>query len=552
MEDPKVRVSVGETLGTYISEIPDGAVLAISGFNMATTPEFLIKGLYERYKSTGHPKSLFVETDALPASPERGLDAVYADMYKRDDFEFIRGLLIPFLGFSPWMQKATLENKVAVYGWPIGVTVYWFRETASGRPGLLSSIGIDTFLDPRRDGGAMNLKARDAAECRITLMSIDGKEYLLFQAPKPSYALIRATSSDSSGNLTMEDEAIRGTVLSIAQATKAMPGRGKVIAQVKRIVENGVMNPRQVEVPFPLVDEVIVSPSKYHWQSSSFEYDPRATLKLQGDVIPDSVYRRMEEGRTPSQEVIARKVLVDLVEISSRMKKPILVNLGVGIPAAISGMLESNSLSSRIVTVVESGPWGGIALPGVDFGVSLGAFALSTIPDMFSNYEGGIIDSAVLGFLQIDSHGNVNSSYLPTKLTGPGGFPVIAGGAPKTYFAGAFTAGKSIIEVSTSGLNIREDGKILKFVNEAQKVFFSGREALRNGRDILYVTERASFSLSPDGLILKEIAPGVDLERDVLKKMEFTPKVSSDLKEYDPRLFTDRWKDMIREKMDAN
>lgn len=549
MDDPRVKVSVGETLGTYVSEIPDGAVLAISGFNMATTPEFLIKGLYERYRGTGHPKSLFVETDALPASPERGLDAVYSDMYKNNDFDFIRGLLIPFLGFSPWMQKATLENRVAVYGWPIGVTVYWFREIASGRPGLLSRIGIDTFLDPRRDGGALNPKASVAAECRVRLMEIDSKEYLLFQAPKPDYAFIRATSSDSSGNLTMEDEGIRGTVLNIAQAVKAIPCRGKVIAQVKRIVENGVMNPRQVEVPFPLVDEVVVSPSKYHWQSSSFEYDPRATLKLQGDVIPGSVYRRLEDGRSPAQEIIARKVLVDLVQIYSQRARPLLVNLGVGIPAAISGMLEGNSLSSRIITVVESGPWGGLALPGVDFGVSLGAFALSTIPDMFSNYEGGIIDSAVLGFLQIDSHGNVNSSYLPTKLTGPGGFPVIAGGAPRTYFAGAFTAGKSSIDISTGELKIREDGKTVKFVKDVQKVFFSGSEALKNGREIIYVTERAFFSLSADGILLTEIAPGVDLEKDILGRMEFKPKISGEPKEYDRRLFTDRWKEMIMERL---
>ncbi len=535
------KVSTDSADLSLISSIPDRAVVAISGFNMATTPEYLIRGLYKRYKDTGHPKSIFIETDALPAAPGRALDAVFEEMYENNDFDFIRGMLIPFLGFSPWMQKATLDNKVAIYGWPIGVTVYWFREIGSGRPGLLTRIGVDTFLDPRNDSGAMNAKAKEEKECTVTLMPIDKKEFLLYRAPKPEFALIRVTSSDKLGNLTMEDEAIRGTVFSIAQATKAMPKRGRVIAQVRRVLENGIMNPRQVEVPYPLVDQVVVSPAKYHWQSSSFEYDPRASLKLPGEVLPESLLNPTHSKSTVDQSIVARRVLSDLVDLCNKHDGPLLINLGVGIPATISPMLEKAKLSDRIITVVESGPWGGLALGGVDFGVALGAFALSTIPDMFSNYEGGIIDSAALGFLQVDQGGNVNSSFISTKLTGPGGFPVIAEGAPRIYFAGTFTAGHGKYRIEDDKFVIDQDGPIVKFVKKVEKTFFSGKEAMKNGQEVFYVTERALFRLGENGLVLEEIAPGIDVDRDVLKRMEFEPKISSDLKEYDLGILKDDW-----------
>ncbi|MCL4343043.1 MAG: acyl CoA:acetate/3-ketoacid CoA transferase [Candidatus Thermoplasmatota archaeon] len=535
------KISTDSADVSLVSSIPDRAVVAISGFNMATTPEYLIMGLYKRFKDTGHPKSIFIETDALPAAPGRALDSVFSEIYQRGDFDFIRGMLIPFLGFSPWLQKATLDNKLAIYGWPIGVTVYWFREIASGRPGLLTKIGIDTFLDPRNDGGALNDRAKEDRECRITLMPIDNHEYLLYRAPKPEFALIRVTSSDKLGNLTMEDEAIRGTVLSIAQATKAMPDRGMVIAQVKRILENGIMNPRQVEVPYPLVDQVVYSPAKYHWQSTSFEYDPRASLKLPGEVLPQSLLKSTETAKTIDQVIAARRVLAALVELCREKSEPLLINLGVGIPSSISSMLEQAKLSDRIITVVESGPWGGLALGGVDFGVSFGSFALSTIPDMFSNYEGGIIDAAALGFLQVEESGGVNSSYLPTKLTGPGGFPVIAEGAPRTFFTGSFTAGHGQYQVQDGKLVIEKDGPINKFVKKVEKKFFSGREAVKNGQEIFYVTERAMFRLKNGHLVLEEVAPGVDIDRDILGRMEFSPEVSDDLKEYDLGKLLDGW-----------
>lgn len=515
----------------FLDCIKDGSVLAISGFNMATTPEYLIKSLYEKYTSTGHPKSLFIETDALPASSGRALDEVLKDAYEKGNEDFIRGMLVPFMGFSPWLQRMTVENRFQVYGWPIGITAYWFREIASGRPGLLTKIGLGTYLDPEVDSGAMNSKAEDAKECTISKFSISSEDYLLYRSPKPEIAFVRTTFADRYGNLTMDDEPIRGTVMAIAQATRARPNPGTVIAQVKKYLGDMSVPPRNVEIPYPLVDFVVPSPENYNWQASSFYYDPRASFKSNPWNSRDFRGDGAEKNIPQSQEVIARRVAIELVSVINSKGPPILINLGVGIPSLISGIISREELSRNIVSVVESGPWGGLALTGPDFGVSLGAFAVSTIPDMFSNYEGGIIDVASLGFLQVDRFGNVNPSYIPGKLTGPGGFPVIAEGTPRAYFAGSFTAGKTDISLDKDGIHIRKDGEMVKFVKDVYKIFFSGKEAVKYSKEVKFFTERCVFSLENKGLILTEIAKGVDIDRDILDKMEFKPVIASELKE---------------------
>lgn len=522
---------------TALSNLKDGCVVAISGFNMLTTPEYLILELYKLYAEQGHPRDIFLISDALPAMPGRALDQVAEKLYGDPDQRFLRGALMPFLGFSPWLQKLVAENRVECYGWPIGITAYWFREVASGRAGLITKIGLDTFLDPRREGAFLNEVGRKSASCKVSVISIEGAEYLLYRAPKPDYALIRATTADENGNLTMEDEGIRGTVLSIAQATKARPKQGMVVAQVKRVARPWTMNPRDVEIPGPLVDYVTVSPERYHWQTATTEYDPRLSYKVFSTEIEKSVYGVSETSPKEPEKVIARRVLVELIKLLEGKRAPVLVNLGIGIPAFISLVVTEESMNEFIITVLESGLWGGVALSGADFGLALNPFALSTIPDMFSNFEGGIIDAASLGFLQVDKEGNVNPSMLPNRIFGPGGFPVIAGGAPRTYFAGLFTAGSSEIGVSNNGLRIIRDGSTPKFVESVFKIFFSGHEAVKYGHEVLYITERAVFRLDAQGLILEEFAPGIDVDKDILAKMGFTPAISPSLKEMDERLF---------------
>lgn len=527
-------------VSTSLSDVKDESVIAISGFNMATTPEYLILELYKQYNQQGHPKNIFIISDALPAVPGRALDQIGESLYEEPNQEFLRGALMPFLGFSPWLQKLVTDNRIECYGWPIGVTAYWFREIGSGRPGLLTKIGVDTFLDPRQDSAALNELAKRNTSCHVRVIDIDGEDYLLYQAPKPTYAMIRASVSDENGNLSLQDEGMRGTVLSIAQAAKAGPNHGKVIAQVRWITKSGTINPRDVDVPGPLVNYIVVSPKEYHWQCGSIEYDPRLSYK----IIPPATENLLVSGLPKTslgghKKVIARRILLELIRLFKTKRSPVLVNLGIGIPALISLIAAEENVTDFIITVLESGPWGGLALAGNDFGLAISPFALSTMPDVFSNFEGGIIDAASLGFLQVDKKGNVNPSMLPNRIFGPGGFPVIAGGVSRIYFAGSFMGGKSEITVSDNKIRILHEGTISKFIESVFKVVFSGHQAIKYGQEIVYITERAVFRLTGKGLVLDEIAPGIDLHSDIISKMSFAPILGNSIKEMDRRIFND-------------
>ncbi len=266
------------------------------------------------------------------------------------------------------------------------------------------------------------------------------------------------------------------------------------------------------------------------------ERDPRISYR----IVPPITGKLVEDviGKPISQleKIIARRILIEFINLFKDKGAPVLVNLGIGIPALVSTVAAEEDITDFIITVIESGPWSGIALSGTNFGQAISPFALSTIPDMFSNFEGGIIDIASLGFLQVDRHGNVNPSILSDRIFGPGGFPVIAGGAPKTYFAGAFTAGQKKINILNNKLSIVQDGSP-KFVDSVYKIIFSGPQAVKYQKEILYVTERAIFRLTESGLVLEEVAPGIDIDKDVLWKMEFNPIVSHEIKEMDESLF---------------
>jgi acyl CoA:acetate/3-ketoacid CoA transferase len=300
------------------------------------------------------------------------------------------------------------------------------------------------------------------------------------------------------------------------------------------------MSPRDVDIPGPLVDFIIVAPRQYHWQGATMEYDPRISFRVV-PPITDELVRDINIGAPPNQyeRIIARRILLELIRLFEEKRVPILVNLGIGIPALVSSVAAEEKVSEFIMTVVESGAWGGLALSGPDFGLAISPFALSTLPDMFSNFEGGIIDAASLGFLQVDREGNVNPSMLPNRIFGPGGFPVIAGGAPRTYFAGAFSAGQAKIDIVNGKLQIVEDGAIQKFVEKVFRVVFSGHQAIKYGHEILYVTERAVFRLVKEGVILEEVAPGIDIDKDIISKMSFVPIHGSSVQQMDERLFND-------------
>jgi|SRR5215467_7095485 acyl CoA:acetate/3-ketoacid CoA transferase len=524
---------------TSLCEIRDNAIVAISGFNMATTPEYLILELYRRYVEEGHPRNIFIISDALPASPGRALDQIAENLYKEPNQEFLRGILLPFLGFSPWLQKLVTDNRIESYGWPIGITAYWFREISAGRPGLLTKIGVDTFLDPRKEGAVLNERAKDKLSCRVSVLDIEKTDYLLYQAPKPEFALIRASISDEKGNLSLQDEGTRGTVLSIAQAAKSRPSPGTVIAQVRWITKAGTINPRDIDVPGPLVNNIVIAPKEYHWQSATIEYDPRISYKIMPPINENLLNGIAKTSLEVDEKIIVRRILLELIRLFQTKRDTVLVNLGIGIPALISLVAAQENVTELIVSVLESGPWGGVALSGNDFGLAVSPFALSSIPDVFSNFEGGIIDAASLGFLQVDKKGNVNPFMLPGRIFGPGGFPVIAGGVPRIYFGGTFTAGRTEFSITNNKLNITREGAISKFIESVFVVAFSGQQAIKYGQEILYVTERAVFRLTKNGITLEEVAPGIDVDRDIIQKMSFEPMIGGSVREMDEKIFNE-------------
>ncbi len=518
--------------------VRDGSVIAVSGFNMIATPAYLISKLYDRYLVSGHPKNLFIIAETCPGTPGKGLDLVGKKMIEGKDYDFLRGVLIPFYGWVPNIAKLVEENVIEGYNWPIGIVSHWFREVAAGRPGVLTKVGLGSMFDPRYGGGLVNSLAEERRTCRVDLITLGGEEYLMYRCPKPNVALIRGTTADEAGNISMEHEGALLNTLAIAQSAKACPEKGVTIAQVKRLARAGSICPRNVHVPAPLVDYVVVAPETldFHGQTDSILYDPT----ISGEIMPPEKTLKSSVLQLSVRKVIARRVALELASLVASLGRPILVNFGIGIPADVTSVIAEEGIGEFIYTTVESGPFGGVALTGSDFGASRGYFAVVPMADMFTNYEGGIIDAASLGFMQVDESCNVNPAFLPGRMPGAGGFPVIAFGAPNLYFAGEFTAGERRIEVSEGTLKIIKDGKVSKFVKKVYKIVYSGSYGVKKGQKVLFVTERAVFKLGDDGIELVEVAPEVDIEKDILAKMEFKPRIPNNVAYMSKELFSEK------------
>ncbi|MGC8609920.1 MAG: CoA-transferase [Thermoplasmata archaeon] len=513
-----------DTLVEELSKIDDGSVIAIAGFNNSVTPLYIMYSLIDSYKKYGRPKNIFIEADSFPGVPGTGLDIIMKEIYENRWKDFISGILIPYLYRSEYLQRLAMENYFEIYSFSIGITTSLFRELGSGRPGVLTKIGLGTFHDPRLDNSAVNEKARIKKRCKAELININNEEYLLYTAPKPQIAFVRATSSDIDGNLSMEEEGIYGATLPVVLATKSNPG-GKVFAQVKYIVSQKSRSPKEIHVPGPLVDYIVHAPKEYAPQGSTVYYDPM----ISGQSIPNEIKIKFQNREMDERFVIRRRVAYEIAKLIAREKRDIIVNFGTGLPTEISSVLAEEGISECIHTTVESGPWGGVALTGNDFGLSYGPYSIIQQADQFIVYEGGIADLTSLGFLEVDKNGNVNPSYTGERIPGPGGFSDISSGINRIYFAGGFTGGERDIRVHENKLIIKKDGDIIKFVERVKKVFFSGEYAIKRKKEVLYITERAVFTLTESGLKLIEIAPGVDIDKDILEKMEFKPIID----EYD-------------------
>ncbi len=407
-------------------------------------------------------------------------------------------------GLVPKLQQLAIGNRIEAYNLPQGVITHLFRDIAAGKPGHLSRVGLGTFVDPRHGGGKLNART---TEDLVRLMEIDGREYLFYPAFPVHVAIIRGTTADPDGNITMEREALTLEVLSIAMA--ARNSGGVVIAQVERLAERGALNPRQVKVPGVLVDCVVLAEPEHHWQTFAVQYSPAFSAELRA---PATAIAPMPMGE---RKVIARRAALELRPNS-------VVNLGIGMPEGVAAVAAEERIIDLITLTAEPGVIGGIPAGGLSFGAATNPQAVIDQPYQFDFYDGGGLDVAFLGLAQADAEGNLNVSRFGSKLAGAGGFINISQNAKKVVFVGSFTAGEA-----------------RKFVRKVEHRTFSGTEAVARGQPVLYVTERCVFRLTPQGLELAEIAPGVDLERDILGQMDFRPVVRERPRLMDARIWRD-------------
>lgn len=503
--------------------INDGDIVTVSSSSGLGCPDVVLAALGERFRGTGVPRDL---TMLHPIAA--------GDMYGIKGIEHLAqpGLIAKVLAGSlpsgpsslpmPEIWRLIVENEIAAYNIPSGIMFDMHRDVAARRPGVLTQVGLDTFVDPDRQGCAMNERA--AAEPIVRKVKFADRDWLYFPPIVPKVAIIRATTADERGNLSFEHE---GAYLgALDQALAVRNHGGVVIAQVKRIVRAGSVKPQQVHVPCNLVDHIVVAPDQM--QTTQTSYDPAISGEIQQ---PDSVF---ENAAWSPEKVIARRASLEL-------KDGMAVNLGFGISANVPRILLEEGLHGCVTWVIEQGAVGGVPLLGFAFGCAANADAIMPSPAQFTYFQGGGFDVSLLSFLQIGRDGSVNVSKLGAKpylTAGCGGFVDITAHARSLVFSGFFTAGAKL-EVGDGSLSILQEGKS-KLVSEVEHVTFSGRMALERGQDVTYITERCVMKLMPEGLTVVEIAPGIDLERDVLEQAGFPLNVAADLKLMDARLFTNK------------
>jgi propionate CoA-transferase len=498
-----------------VALIRDGDTVVAEGFAGQCFAEELTLALEARFLQTGAPRDLTLAFTVAQGNREgRGFDRLcHEGLLKRA----IGG----HWGMAGELGKMAVDNTIEAYNLPQGVIAQLFRDTAAGKPGLLTRVGLDTFVDPRNGGGKIN----DATtEDRVELMSIGGEEYLFYKAfERLDAAFLRGTTADPNGNITMEREAL--FLESLAVATAVHNKGGLVIVQVERIGDVGALSPKDVKIPGVLVDCVVVSRPEHHPQTWGTQYSPA----LSGEL-------RVPLSSIPSLELSVRKVIARRAAMELRPNA--VVNLGIGIPEGIASVAAEEHILSYIILTAEPGVIGGMPTGGLDFGSAINGEAVLEQPAQFDFYDGGGLDAAFLGMAQADAHGNVNVSRFGPKLAGSGGFINISQNAKKVVFLGTFLA-PCRTEVVDGHIAVDDAVAAPKFLDCVEQRTFSGSYAAGAGQPVLYVTERCVFRLTQAGLQLIEIAPGIDLERDVLAHVGFTPIIDGEPKLMDTRIFRD-------------
>jgi propionate CoA-transferase len=500
------------TAAEAVRLIRDGDSVVIGGFIGQGLPEELTLALEQRFLLTATPRDLaLVFTVAAGDRQGRGLDRLCHE-------GLIKAAVGGFWGSSPALGKMALANKIEAHNLPQGIVSQLFRDTAAGKPGLLSRVGLGTFVDPRYGGGKINERT---TEDRVELMTLGGEEYLFYKALQLDVALLRGTTADPEGNITMEREALTLEVLSMA--TAAHNAGGLVIVQVERVAESGSLNPREVKIPGILVDCIVVSQPEHHWQTLGTAY----SAAFSGEVR--RVRTQVEPLELTERKVIARRAAMELRPDS-------VVNLGIGLPEGVASVADEEHILDYLTLTAEPGIMGGQPAGGQDFGAAVNAQAILDQPSQFDFYDGGGLDAAFLGMAQTDRLGNVNVSRFGSKLAGSGGFINISQNAKRLVFLGTFVVPNRCRVLG--GRLVIADGVVApKFLADVEQRTFSGVYAAAAGQPVLYVTERCVFELTPDGLELIEIAAWVDLDKDVLAHIGFEPIIRGEPKLMDARIF---------------
>lgn len=500
-------------LAEAVEKVSSNTTLAVGGSgHMLQMPDGLLAGLQERYACSGYPQGLtVVHSMGLGDNESAGLSRLSA-----------AGLVHRFIGshygHNPEIMGMIGRGDYEAYGLPGGVVSLLYREIAAHRPGLFTKVGLGTYIDPRLDGARLNSRT---AEPFTRVVELDGEEWLFYPSFPINACFLRATTADEDGNLTMEDEA--GLADNLALASAVHNSGGVVIAEVKRLAVRGSLSPRDVAVPGVLVNHVVAIPKQRQTAATTYSPYLAGRLRMPAQHIPPLPH--------DARKVVCRRAAQELTAGS-------VVNLGFGIATGIPNVLAEEGCIDQVVLSIEQGLIGGVPGTGLDSGTAINAQAFIDTGATFDLYDGGFLDVCCLSAGEVDREGNVNVSRLGGRAVGPGGFINISQNAKKVVFCSTFTGGGLSVRLDDDGLRVEREGSYPKFVDHVNQITFSPREALNDGRRVLYVTERAVFELSRDGMVLLEIAPGVEVERDVLAQMDWQPLMPQAPSVMDPKIFS--------------
>jgi len=490
------------TADEAIALVRDGDTICCNGFVQSGIPDALLKALERRFLETGSPKNLtFFAAAGQADGKDHGSNRLGHE-------GMLRRVVAGNWGRMPAVVKLAMENKIFGYNLPQGVISQLYRTLAAGQPGLFSKVGLHTYVDPRLEGGRVNeVTTRDI----VNLVEIDGEEWLFYKVGKVHVAFIRGTTADPTGNITMEKEAL--TLDNLAQAMAVKNSNGIVIAQVERIAALNSLNPRDVKVPGILVDAVVVAEKpEYHMMNLGVQYDPA----LAGEIrVPLESIAPMP---LDERKIIARRAAFELPPNG-------IINLGVGVPEGVAAVANEEKIAKYITLTSEAGTVGGVLARDTSFGAGINVDAVLDQNQQFDFYDGGGLDMTCLGMAECDEKGNVNVSRFGTRLVGCGGFINISQNARSMVFAGTFTAGGLKVAVEDGKLRILQEGRARKFIKQVKQVTFSGEYSAKLGQPVYFVTERCVFRRGSKGLVLSEVAPGIDIERDILAHMDFEPAI---------------------------